>query len=167
MDIRPIRRVVTGHDAQGHAVVVMDGPAAHVLHRPSRPGVALTDLWATSGTPAARTDGDPVDRDEVICWLDDQMVVTKMESALKAKAAALEVQRSAREGVVLSLEKLPQVCRDVKHIKRHLGLDAQGERAARHLGQGRDLEGLRRLAQGHPRGGRSGQREALLRHRPL
>jgi hypothetical protein len=25
---------------------------------------------------------------------------------------------------MLSLEKLPQVCRDVKHIKRHLGLDA-------------------------------------------
>ena len=38
MDIRPIRRVVTGHDARGRAVVVMDGQAANVLHRPSRPG---------------------------------------------------------------------------------------------------------------------------------
>jgi hypothetical protein len=66
MDIRPIRRVVTGHDAQGRAVVVMDGPAASVLHRPSRPGVALTDLWATSGTPTARMDGDPVDRPVVL-----------------------------------------------------------------------------------------------------
>ncbi len=66
MDIRPIRRVVTGHDERGRAVVVMDGPAANVLHRPSRPGVALTDLWATSGTPAARTDGDPVDRPVVL-----------------------------------------------------------------------------------------------------
>ena len=44
----------------------MDGPAANVLHRPSRPGVALTDLWATSGTPAARMDGDPVDRPVVL-----------------------------------------------------------------------------------------------------
>jgi quercetin dioxygenase-like cupin family protein len=66
IDIRPIRRVVTGHDARGRAVVVMDGQAANVLHRPSRPGVALTDLWATSGTPAARTDGDPVDRPVVL-----------------------------------------------------------------------------------------------------
>jgi len=66
MDIRPIRRVVTGHDAQGRAVVAMDGPAANVLHRPSRPGVALTDLWATSGTPTARTDRDPVDRPVVL-----------------------------------------------------------------------------------------------------
>ena len=66
MDIRPIRRVVTGHDAQGRAVVAMDGLAANVLHRPSRPGVALTDLWATSGTPAARADSDPVDRPVVL-----------------------------------------------------------------------------------------------------
>jgi len=66
MDIRPVRRVVTGHDAQGRAVVVMDGPAEAVLHRPSRPGVALTDLWATSDPPSARPDGDPVDRPVVL-----------------------------------------------------------------------------------------------------
>src|SRR2546423_11886046 len=66
MDIRPIRRVVTGHDAQGRAVVVMDGPATNVLHRPSRPGMALTDLWATDGTPTAQTGGDPVDRPVVL-----------------------------------------------------------------------------------------------------
>jgi hypothetical protein len=51
VDIRPIRRVVTGHDAQGRAAVMMDGPATSVLHRPTRPGVALTDLWATSDPP--------------------------------------------------------------------------------------------------------------------
>ena len=66
MDIRPIRRVVTGHDLQGRAVVVMDGPAGAVLHRPSRPGVALTDLWATSDPPSARPGGDPVDRPVVL-----------------------------------------------------------------------------------------------------
>src|SRR5256885_4327473 len=66
MDIRPIRRIVTGHDAQRRAVVVMDGPATNVLHRPSRPGMALTDLWATDGTPAAQTGGDPVDRPVVL-----------------------------------------------------------------------------------------------------
>jgi mannose-6-phosphate isomerase-like protein (cupin superfamily) len=66
VDIRPVRRVVTGHDAQGRAVVVMDGPAASVLNRPSRPGVALTNLWATSDTPTTRTDHDPVDRPVVL-----------------------------------------------------------------------------------------------------
>ena len=66
MDIRPVRRVVTGHDARGHAVVVIDGPAGAVLHRPGRPGVALTDLWATSDPPSARPGGDPVDRPVVL-----------------------------------------------------------------------------------------------------
>jgi mannose-6-phosphate isomerase-like protein (cupin superfamily) len=66
VDIRPVRRVVTGHDAHGHAVVVMDGLAASVLNRPSRPGVALTDLWATAGRPTTRTDHDPVDRPVVL-----------------------------------------------------------------------------------------------------
>src|SRR5207248_429536 len=44
-------------------------------------------------------DGDPVDRDDVICWLDDQLVSARMESAQKTKAAALEVQKSAKGGV--------------------------------------------------------------------
>jgi mannose-6-phosphate isomerase-like protein (cupin superfamily) len=44
----------------------MDGPAPNVLNRPSRPGVALTDLWATSDPPTARADGDPVDRPVVL-----------------------------------------------------------------------------------------------------
>ena len=66
MDIRPVRRVVTGHDPQGRAVVMMDGPAASVLNRPSRPGVALTNLWATGDTPTTRADRDPVDRPVVL-----------------------------------------------------------------------------------------------------
>jgi len=61
VDIRPVRRVVTGHDAQGRAVVMMDGLAASVLNRPSRPDVALTNLWATGDRPTTRTDHDPVD----------------------------------------------------------------------------------------------------------
>jgi mannose-6-phosphate isomerase-like protein (cupin superfamily) len=66
VDIRPVRRVVTGHDALGRAVVVMDGLATSVLYRPSRPGVALTDLWATGDPPTTRADGDPADRPVVL-----------------------------------------------------------------------------------------------------
>jgi hypothetical protein len=44
----------------------MDGLAGSVLNRPSRPGVALTNLWATSETPTTRTDHDPVDRPVVL-----------------------------------------------------------------------------------------------------
>jgi len=59
---RTIRRVVTGHDANGKATVIMDGPAGCILSRPNRPGVTLTNLWQADRTPAPmeRRD-DPVD----------------------------------------------------------------------------------------------------------
>lgn len=49
----PIRRLVTGHDRDGKAICVSDGPAPTVLERSSRPGVALTNLWQSDATPAA------------------------------------------------------------------------------------------------------------------
>lgn len=65
MEIRSIRRVITGHDANGRSVVVSDGSAQSVLSRPSRPGVALTDLWLTEQNPVIE-ERDPVDRPVVL-----------------------------------------------------------------------------------------------------
>jgi len=48
---RPIRRVITGHDSTGKAVVITDGPAPAVRTNPLRPGHASTDLWKTDGAP--------------------------------------------------------------------------------------------------------------------
>ena len=48
---RPIRRVITGHDASGKAVVIADGPAPAVRSNPLRPGHGSTDLWKTDGAP--------------------------------------------------------------------------------------------------------------------
>ena len=48
----PVRRVVTGHDEDGKAIVVADDDATMILERPSRPGVALTNLWQTPKVPA-------------------------------------------------------------------------------------------------------------------
>jgi mannose-6-phosphate isomerase-like protein (cupin superfamily) len=47
-----IRRVVTGHDENGHAVCVSDGAATNILQRDNRPGVTLTNLWKCDTTPA-------------------------------------------------------------------------------------------------------------------
>ncbi len=47
-----IRRVITGHDEQGKAIIVSDGPATCILQRPNRPGVTLTNFWQTFETPA-------------------------------------------------------------------------------------------------------------------
>lgn len=49
---RTFRRVVTGHDANGKAIVVSDSMASQYLERPSRPGVRLTNFWIERGTPA-------------------------------------------------------------------------------------------------------------------
>ncbi|WP_423457777.1 cupin domain-containing protein [Ottowia sp. VDI28] len=47
-----VRRVVTGHDAQGRAVVSSDGMAPNVIAHPHRPGYFSTQLWTTFATPA-------------------------------------------------------------------------------------------------------------------
>ncbi|MEX3009908.1 cupin domain-containing protein [Hoeflea sp. TYP-13] len=49
---KTFRRVVTGHDENGVAVVVSDQDATHLLQRPNRPGVTLTNFWISDGTPA-------------------------------------------------------------------------------------------------------------------
>ncbi|MFH1028962.1 MAG: cupin domain-containing protein [Pseudomonadota bacterium] len=47
-----VRRVVTGHDDSGNAVVVSDGPAPFVHVTPLNVGWSSTDLWRTHDTPA-------------------------------------------------------------------------------------------------------------------
>jgi len=56
---RTIRRVVTGHNAQGRAIFVSDGPAPAVFDR--GPGAtAVTELWETRSTPASNAgNADP------------------------------------------------------------------------------------------------------------
>ncbi len=55
-----IRRVVTGHDKNGRAVVITDGDAPNVLTRPVG-GLVSTQLWRTFETPADNSgDADPV-----------------------------------------------------------------------------------------------------------
>jgi quercetin dioxygenase-like cupin family protein len=46
----PIRRIVTGHDANNVAKVIIDGPATN--EKQSRPGSLSTLLWSTDATPA-------------------------------------------------------------------------------------------------------------------
>jgi mannose-6-phosphate isomerase-like protein (cupin superfamily) len=52
---RRFRRVVTGHDAAGKAVVLTDGPAPN-LRGHDEFGVDVTDLWLTRATPADNRD---------------------------------------------------------------------------------------------------------------
>lgn len=59
---RKIRRVVTGHDENGRATVIMDSDATCILQRSNRPGVTLTNLWQVDSTPAhMERHDDPVE----------------------------------------------------------------------------------------------------------
>ena len=51
--IQRLRRVVTGHDAQGRSAILSDGPATSVKEIPGFPGLALTDFWETTAAPAS------------------------------------------------------------------------------------------------------------------
>ena len=47
-----VRRVLTGHDADGGSTIIADGLAPNMKEMPSFPGLALTDLWETTSAPA-------------------------------------------------------------------------------------------------------------------
>jgi mannose-6-phosphate isomerase-like protein (cupin superfamily) len=50
--IKPIRRVVTGNDANGRSRVLFDGPAPNVNPGAIRPGTCMTDVWVFHTCPA-------------------------------------------------------------------------------------------------------------------
>jgi len=48
-----VRRVLTGHTPDGKSTFMADGYAPNMKEMPSFPGLALTDLWETTGAPAS------------------------------------------------------------------------------------------------------------------
>ena len=55
----PIRRIVTGHDENGVAKVLLDGPATNV--KVPSPGTASTLIWCTDKAPADVTMGTNIE----------------------------------------------------------------------------------------------------------
>lgn len=54
----PVRRVVTGHDLDGRAVIAEDGPPPTSVPLEAVPGTVFHELWATASAPA-RIDNGP------------------------------------------------------------------------------------------------------------
>ena len=52
MSFSPIHRVVTGHDADGKAIVASSGPLPTVVEIAAIPGTVFHEVWSTSATPA-------------------------------------------------------------------------------------------------------------------
>jgi len=62
MDIKSLRRVVTGHDAQGRSTVFIDATVSNVFS--PRPGAAFSVIWSSDGGFPVSNDGnqDPSNR---------------------------------------------------------------------------------------------------------
>ena len=58
MLLRPIRRIVTGHDADGQAIIAADGRLPTVVELSAVPGTIFHEVWSTQGSPA-RIDNGP------------------------------------------------------------------------------------------------------------
>lgn len=60
MSLPAIHRVVTGHDAQGRAIVSSAGPLPTVVALQAIPGTVFHEVWSTASTPARIDNGaDP------------------------------------------------------------------------------------------------------------
>lgn len=77
-----IRRVVTGHDKNGKAIVLSDGLVERVFTNPVRPGHRSSDIWETHGLPVN------VDFDEA----DPVAVVSRFLSPLGVKIRISELE---------------------------------------------------------------------------
>ena len=53
--VAPIRRVVTGHDADGLSILAEDAASPFTLAPNGANGPVVTDLWKTTGSPADNT----------------------------------------------------------------------------------------------------------------
>lgn len=64
MTFPEIRRIVTGHDESGKAIVVDNGPLPHVTRPPAQPGLAFHEIWNTDQMPVplTPTEAEPTDR---------------------------------------------------------------------------------------------------------
>jgi hypothetical protein len=57
-----IRRIVSGHDAQGKSIFIMDGSVGMPASRRSSAGTSVVELWQTDTMPADNSgDKDPTD----------------------------------------------------------------------------------------------------------
>lgn len=58
-----VRRIVTGHDENGKAIVLEDGAPPHVIRPEHQPGLAFHELWNTRSTPCpvTATESEPTD----------------------------------------------------------------------------------------------------------
>jgi hypothetical protein len=52
-DIRPVRRIVTGHNSEGRSIIVSDAASPHAMALAGVSNFGVTDIWKTDSAPAS------------------------------------------------------------------------------------------------------------------
>ena len=58
MNLPLVRRIVTGHNPQGNAVIASDGAPPKIIELTAVPGTVFYELWNTNASPAPIDNGD-------------------------------------------------------------------------------------------------------------
>jgi len=74
-ELASIRRIVTGNNARGQSCIVEDGPSPAVRFVAERPGYRVTNIWRTSGSPAAIDAADDIARHQGVAPPQDGTVI--------------------------------------------------------------------------------------------
>lgn len=63
MSLPTVRRIVTGHNTQGRAIIAMDGAPPEIIEMKAVPGTIFYEIWNTNASPAPIDNGaDPTRR---------------------------------------------------------------------------------------------------------
>jgi quercetin dioxygenase-like cupin family protein len=74
-----LRRVITGHDASGRAIVTIDEVATHLVS--GRPGATSCNVWTTEGFPAGNDGADDAGQRQVATTLANGTIFRVIEFA--------------------------------------------------------------------------------------
>ena len=58
MSLPTVRRIVTGHNPQGNAVIALDGAPPNIIPFVAVPGTVFYEIWNTNASPAPIDNGD-------------------------------------------------------------------------------------------------------------
>jgi hypothetical protein len=90
-----MRRIVTGHSAEGHSIFLSDGEPPRRIKINNLPGLEQTEIWATPNIPALPTD----EKDPTLSLL--SLVPSPGETRFRIVRfpSALETARAAETGI--------------------------------------------------------------------
>ena len=153
MSLPPIHRVVTGHDADGKAIVASNGPLPTIVELQSIPGMIFHEVWETRGTPAPVDNGAdpttgplmhrPPKHGTLIRFVDlppDTSYLAEADSRMKELFEEVnDVEGSDREARFAAPDDAPERGDRLRH--RHRGRDDTGARRFRGTAQARQRRG--------------------------